>query len=183
MLQLNISTQTTRLDYNIQNARLNLQTTRPNLQMETTPSTLEMRQPYGELTIDSTPCRYSIGFKNNTDFARDNAEFGRQTAKNAIARIVEDGDKLAAIQNKTNAIADIAAKNSAHTEIPRVTLAYVALPNISYHAEPVQFTPIEGKINYNLEPGKVQGDYQPGSVDIRVSQYPSVEISVVDVKV
>ncbi|MDQ7096261.1 DUF6470 family protein [Desulfosporosinus sp. PR] len=183
MLQLNISTQPTLLEYNIRNAQLNLHTVKPFLQMENTPATLEMRQPHGELTIDSEPCRYSIGIKNNSEFARDNAEYGRETVQKTIARIMEEGDKLAAIQNKSNAFADIAAAHSAHTELPRVTLAYIALPNITYQAQPVQFNPIDGKINYNLEPGQVQGDYQPGSVDIRVTQYPSVEISTVDVKV
>lgn len=182
MLQINITTRPTRLEYTIKNAQLNLQTTRPTLQMETTPPTLEISQPRGELTIDNTPCRYSIGLKNNTDFARDNSALGRQTAKDGIARIVEEGNQLAAIENKTDAIADIAAE-STRSEIPGVTLAPIASPQITYQAKSVQFKPIDGKVNFRLQPGKVQGDYQPGSVDIQVSQYPSVEISAVDVKI
>ncbi|MHB8125588.1 MAG: DUF6470 family protein [Desulfitobacteriaceae bacterium] len=182
MLQINISTRPIRLDYTIQNAHLNLQSTRSTVQMETSPTSLEIRQPRGELTIDQTPCRYSIGLKNNMDFVRDNAALGRQTAMDTIARIAEEGDQLARIESKSNALADIAA-NSTLSEVPDITWAPIALPNINYRANPVQFNAIVGKVNFTILPGTIQGNYQPGSVDIRVTQYPSVEMSAVDVKV
>lgn len=182
MLQINMSTQPARIEYTLQNARLNLRSTQPQLKMETAPGKLEIHQPRGELTIDQTPCRYSIGLKNNADFARDNAALGRQSVKKMIARTVAEGYQLAQIENKTNAIPEIAAE-SMHSEVPELTLATIALPDIHYQANPVQFTPIEGKVKFDLQRGTVQGDYQPGSVDIRVIQYPSLEISALDVKV
>ncbi|HWQ71634.1 MAG TPA: DUF6470 family protein [Desulfitobacteriaceae bacterium] len=182
MLKLNISTQPIRLEYTIQNARLDLQFPRPVVQMETTPPRLEIRQPRGELTIDQTPCRYSIGLKNLADFARDNAALGKQTALETIARIVEEGNRMAQIENKSNAIAEIAA-DSMLVEPPEITYAHIDSPIINYQANPVQFNFIAGKVNYIVQPGTVQGDYQPGSVDIRVTQYPSIEISVVDIQV
>lgn len=182
MLRINISTQSIRLDYNMRNAQLNLKSTRPEVQMETTPATLEIHQPRGELTIDMTPCRYSIGLKNNTDFARDNAALGKQTAMDTIARIVQEGTQLAQIESKANALADIAA-DSTVPEALNITLVRIDAPDIHYQANPVQFNATAGKVNFTVQPGTVQGDYQPGSVDIRVSQYPSIEISTVDVKV
>lgn len=182
MLQINISTQPIRLDYTIQNAKLNLQSTPAKLQMETMAATLEIRQPRGELTIDSTPCRYSIGLKNNTDLARDNAALARQAVMNGIARIAQEGTQYARIESKSNAIADIAA-NSGFSEVPGITLAHIEAPDISYQANPVQFNPTAGKVNFTVQPGTVEGDYQPGSVDIRVIQYPSIQFSTVDVKV
>ena len=182
MLQININTQPIRLEYNIQNAKLNLQSTPSKVQMETTLATVEIRQPQGELTIDQTPCRYSIGLKNIADFARNNAILGRQTAMDTIARIAQEGDQLARIERKTNAIADIAA-NSTVSEVPDITYAHIALPDIHYQANPVQFNPTDGKVDLTLHHGTVQGNYQPGSVDIQITQYPSIEISTVDVKV
>ena len=182
MLRINISTQPIRLEYTINNARLNLQTTPPMVELETMPASVEIRQPRGELTIDQTPCRYSIGLKNISDFARDNAMLGRQTAIDAIGRIAQEGDQLARIQNKSNAIADIAA-SSAVSEVTDITYAHIASPDIQYQANPVQFSPKDGKVDLTLNRGTVEGDYQPGSVDIRVTQYPDVEISTVDVKV
>src|SRR5665648_1252971 len=107
MLQINISTQPIRLDYNVQNAKLNLQSTPAKLQMETMAATLEIHQPRGELTIDTTPCRYSIGLKNNADFARDNAALGKQAVMNAIARITQEGTQYARIESNYNDFADI----------------------------------------------------------------------------
>ena len=182
MLQLNISTQPIRMDYTTNNAKLNLQTTRPLVQMETTSAVLEMTQPRGELTIDQYPCRYSIGLKNNGDFARDNVELGKQAVMNGIARIVQEGTQLARIESKSDAFADIAA-NSSFSEFPGLTLAHIEAPDIHYQANPVQFNPIAGKINFTVQPSAVHGDYQPGSVDIRVTQYPSIQFSTVDVKV
>jgi hypothetical protein len=182
MLQINISTRSIRLDYNTQNARLSLQSTRPMVQMETTPATMEIHQPRGELTIDQTPCRYSIGLKNIADFARDNAALGRQTVMDTIARVAEEGNQLARIESKSNALADIAAA-SMFSEVPELTWAPIAGPNIKYQAKPVQFNSTAGKVNFTVQPGTLEGDYQPGSVDIRVTQYPDVEISTVDVKV
>lgn len=182
MLQINITTRPLQLEYTIKKAQLNLQTTPALLHMQTTPPLLEIYQPPGELIIDSTPSRYSIGIKNNTDFSRDNAEFAKQTVMNTIARIAQEGQILAAIENKTNAIAKIAA-NSTLSETPAITLAPIEAPHISYQANPVQFNLIPGKVNFNFQPGTVQGDYQPGSIGFRVTQYPSITMSTVDVKI
>lgn len=182
MLQINISTQPIRLDYTINNAKLNLQTTRPLVQMETVAATLEIRQPRGELTIDSYPCRYSIGLKNNLDFARDNAALGKQAAMDATARIAQEGTQYARIESGSDAFAEIAA-NATLSEVPGLTLGHIEAPDIRYQANPVQFNPSAGKVNFTVQPGTVQGDYQPGGVDIRVTQYPSIQFSTVDVKV
>ncbi|MCO1601336.1 DUF6470 family protein [Desulfosporosinus nitroreducens] len=182
MLRINISTQPIRLNYNINNAQMNLRTTLPKVQLETTAATVEISQPQGKLTIDQYPCRYSIGIKNNTDFARDIAAKGKQTVMNTIGRIVQEGNQLARIQSKSNAIADIAA-NSTVSEVPDITYAYIASPDIHYQANPVKFNTTEGKVDLNLNHGTVKQDYRRGSVDIQVTQYPSIEISTVDVKV
>ena len=100
MFQIKVSTQPIRLDYTIKNSQLNLQTTQPKVQIDTTPATVEIRQPQGELTIDQSPCRYSIGLKSPTDFTRDNATLGRQAALTATARIAQEGNQLARLESK-----------------------------------------------------------------------------------
>ena len=182
MLRINITTQPTRLKYTINNAKFNLQSTQPKVQLEATPATVEIRQPQGELTIDNYPCRYSIGLRNIADFAEDVASVGRQTVLDTIARIAQEGDQLARIESKANAIADIAA-NSTVSEVLDITYAHIASPDIHYQANPVQFNPMDGKVDLTLQRGTLQGDYQRGSVNIQVTQYPSIEISAVDVKV
>lgn len=182
MLQLNIATQTIRLEYNLQNAQLNLQTTPPMVEMESIPPRLEISQPRGELTIDSTSYYYSVGLKNMTDFGRDNAALGRKVALEAIAATVEEGNRLAQITKPTNIIADLAFESRFSKRL-ELDWAPIAAPEIRYHENSPQIDVIRGKVNYSPQPGTVDGNYQPGKVDIRVTQYPSVEISTVDVKV
>ena len=99
-----------------------------------------------------------------------------------IARIAEEGDQLAGIESKSDALADIAAGSNI-SEVPEIAWVSIALPDIHYQANPVQLNVIAGKVNLTVQPGTVRGDYQPGSVDIRVTQYPSIVMSTVDVKV
>lgn len=182
MLRINIHTQPIRLEYNLQNAKLNLQAIPPKLEMETIPPRLEIRQPRGELTIDNTAYRYSIGLKNIADFASDNAELGRQTAMETIARIVDEGNQMAQIEINYNPIGEMAFEAGIQ-DAPDLTLATTASPEIRYQANPPEINVIDGKVNYSLQRGRVDGEYVPGSVDIRVIQYPSVEYSIIDVKV
>ena len=150
--------------------------------METMAATLEIHQPRGELTIDSTPSRSSIGLKNNGDFARDNAALGKQSVVNAVARIVQEGNQYGRIESKSDAFAEIAA-NSMISEAPGLTLAHIDAPEIHYQANPVQFNPTAGKVSFTVQPGTLEGDFQSGKVDIRVVQYPSIQFSTVDIKV
>ncbi|MHB8073691.1 DUF6470 family protein [Desulfosporosinus fructosivorans] len=180
MLRINISTQPIRLDYSINNAQMNLQTTQPKIQLQTTPAIVEISQPCGELTIDQTSCRYAIGFKNISDLARDVAAEGRQTVMETIGRIAQEGEQMAG--TSSNVLANIAANSTVSKDV-EVIYAHIPLPDISYQANPVRFNPIDGNVDLNLHRGTVQQDYRRGSVDIQVTQYPSIEISTVDVKI
>lgn len=99
-----------------------------------------------------------------------------------IGRIAEEGNRMAHIASKEPVFANLAAESSIASPLD-ITLAPIAAPDIQYRVSPVEVSSTPGKINFTVEPGTVQGDYQPGSVDIRVSQYPSIEMSAVDVKV
>ena len=182
MIRLNISQQPIKLDYTIQNAKLSLQSTPPQLEIRTTPAQLDIRQPRGELTIDSTPCRDSIGLRNNEGFARDNAQLGKRTVLETIARISQEGDRMAHIERKENAIAEIAADSNISSARDLVW-AHIDSPSINYQTNPPIVNYTAGTLNYTFQRGTFHGDYQPGSVDIRVVQYPSLQISTVDVKV
>lgn len=182
MLRINIHTQPIRLNYNIENAQLNLQTTPPKLEMESTPPKLEIRQPWGELTIDQTDYRYSIGLKTIADFARDNAELGKQALRETVARIIDEGDQMARIEVDYNPIGEAAFEASVQ-DAPGFVWARTAPPEIHYQAKPAEINVIEGMISYSLQRGKVDSEYLPGRVDIRVLQYSSIQYSTIDVKV
>ena len=182
MLQLRMQSHPIRLEYSIQNAQLQRNTTLPKMEMETIPVRLEIRQPWGELTIDSTAFYNSIGKKTISALSRDHAQAGKQAALEAIATIVDNGNSLALIQNPGNIIADLAFESQLE-KTGELSWEPIAKPEISYKASPVQIEVIPGKVNYTPHNAIIDSKYVPGKVDIQVSQYPRLEISVIDVKV
>ncbi|MBC8015444.1 MAG: hypothetical protein H7X79_06835 [Sporomusaceae bacterium] len=182
MLILNVATQPIRTEYAIQKSVLNLQTTIPKIEISTEAATLDIRQSLGQLEIDATPCRYARGIKNLADFSRDNAQAGRDAAMEAIGRTAEEGNRLARIESGENAIANMAADTNT-VPIPEVVLAHVPLPDISYTPNTPKIEVIDGKLDINFERGTVQGDFQPGAVNINVAQYPSIKMWTTENKV
>lgn len=182
MLQLNIKSYPIKLIYNIQDASLNQQTTPPSVEVQTTPPSLELRQPRGELTIDHTNFRYSIGLKNFDTFERDHAELSRQKLLENIREIVEKGNELARIYDKSITVPEVVTRFNQKGPL-EITWAPISKPEISYKAIPAEVEVTPGKVNIEVQLGKVNREYQPPSFDMKVTQYPKVEISAVDVKV
>ncbi|SMC39841.1 DUF6470 family protein [Sporomusa malonica] len=175
MLRLNISQQYAKIDITTERPFLGMKTTASKLDIQTEPATVEIRQPQGELEIDNRPFRASYGIKDHGEFLRDCAELGKQTALETIGRIAQEGDRLAAIETQENAIANIAAESS-YPPAPEITWAHLEKPIIHYTAHPVEFTPIEGHVTINVEPGTLDMDYRPGTVNIRMAQYQSIKM-------
>lgn len=182
MLQLNMKSYPIRLEYTIQNARLDMKTHLPKVEMENIRPQLQISQPSGKLTIDSTDYYHSIGIKTRAALSQENADRGKKAVLEGIAAIVEKGNRLAQISSPSNAIADMAFESRFKGK-GELSFEPIVAPSIHYEASPAQIEVIPGKINYNLVRGRVDADYQPGKVDIQVTQYPRLDISIVDVKV
>lgn len=173
MLCLNIRQQNAQISINTTRPVLHLHTTLPQVEMSTEPAKLEIHQAQGQLEIDQTPCRYSIGLKNFHDMARDIAQEGRQAVLDGIARIAEEGDRMAHIENKEDAIVNI-ARDSSLAQPLDITIAHIDAPIINYHPAPVQFHAIFGKLDITLNRGRVDSDLQRGTVDISIARYQSI---------
>lgn len=182
MLQLNFQSYPIQLQYNIQNAKLNMKTTLPKVDIETTPPQMEIRQPRGELEVDWTDYYHSIGLKTFTALSQENASKGRQAVLDAIAETVAKGDRLAQITNPNNAIAELAVQSQI-SEKGELNWNPIVAPTIRYEASPAEIKVIRGTINYDPHNATIDSEYHPGEVDISVTQYPRLDISVVDVKV
>lgn len=173
MLCLNISQQYAKIAINTTRPQLNLQTTRPQIDINSQAARLEIRQATGELELDYTPYRYSIGIKNIQDMARDNAREGKQTALETIGRIAQEGDRMARIETKENAIAEMSAEANL-PELPELIWVPIEKPDISYKFNPAQIEYIPGNLDINLRRGTVDANLDRGTVDIRIAQYQNV---------
>lgn len=175
MLKLNISQQYAKLELTSQRAKLNMKTIAPRVEIDTEPAKVEIRQPMGKLEIDQSPCRASYGIKSPTDFSREIAEEGKRAALEAIARIAQEGQRMASIESKEDAIVAMATETN-FPPPPQVVLARTASPNIRYTASPVEFQVTQGRVNINPQLGSIQTDYQPGTVQGHITQYQSVRM-------
>ncbi len=173
MIRLQWETQPARMEVSSRAANLEMQNPPPKFSIETEAAKIEIRQPQGILEIDNTPIRTSIGLKTPTQFVVDQAEQGRQTVMETIARTAQNGDRLARIANGGNPIADIAAEQSLGGPVD-ITLAPLAPPEIHYTAQKPEITVVPGNVDVQSEPSPVEAQYTPGGVDIRMTQYASI---------
>lgn len=182
MLQLSITSHPIRTAYNLKNAQLNMHTTLPLMEMETVSPKLEISQPRGKLTIDCTDYYYSVGRKTLAAMMRDFAAEGKRAALEAIAATVEEGNRMLRITKEPDAIVNMAFETR-FSGLRELEWAPIEAPVIRYEASPAQIELIRGKVNYAPRPGGTEYEFQPGKVDIQVTQFPSLEISVVDVQI
>jgi hypothetical protein len=179
---LNVATQPISMEFETQNTALDLNIVPPQLQLDTEAAKLEIRQPKGTLEIDGTPFRYSYGIKNWQSFSRDNAQDSRNAGLQAIAEIAQEGDRMALIESKEEAVVAIAAQTN-FPEMRELTWAPLEKPDIHYTLNRPQTNFIPGKFDLNLQRGSVQNNYQPGKVDISITQYPSIRMWTSEPKV
>lgn len=174
MLRLNISTQPTVLSFSIQEPQTNLKTTLPAIQLDTEAAKLEISSPKGELSIDQTPCRYSIGIKNHSDFTRDFAQAGQRAVLAGIARMAREGDQLADISNSGgNPIVSIAKARSTPDKV-EVNLGWIENPIIFYQPQEPKISASNPNLSLELNRGKVKNDFRWGTVNFQVTQYPKI---------
>jgi len=173
MLRLNIEQQPARLELSITNPSLTMHSQAPRLEIETEAAVVEIRQPRGRLEIDQYPCRASYGLKNLEDRIREWAEAGRQTALETIAKIAQDGDRMARIYTKEDVIVNL-AKESTVAEQLEVGIVPIAPPIIRYQVNPPEYwvTPAESNMQYY--PGTVDLQLNRGRVDAAMAQYQSI---------
>lgn len=179
MIQIQISTQPTRLETSTQPAALNMQSQGAQLDITTAAATVEISQSQGTLTIDSYPCRAAIGLLNATDMIGNFAQMGLQAAQELTAQYVQDGNRLADITSGASTVAQLADEHTTPQSLD-INLAPVPLPDISYRMTPAQISWNPAQIHFQTQPSRLQGDYTPGNVDTRVSQYASIDIQVTD---
>lgn len=146
------------------------------LTLKTEPSRLTVESKPGELQIDQTKVRDALGVGSSLTFMSRVYEEARNVGLQGIARIVERGNRMAAIQNKTNAIADIARDTSFKpyefnyqfqpASMDNVDLSYTA------HKPEIAFTPATLDIQVEVHAPEIS--YTRGKLDIYMQQYASV---------
>jgi len=171
-------------------AQIGLRTTQPvqeihqqpaDLSIEQTPAQMEIERQPAQLEIDQEQAWQDLGFKSVSVMTSENADFAEQEVFNALAEIAEEGDRMAAIQNKTNVFADIAAEKALPGPID-FTIGVVP----SYGSVKLHYTPAEVHINWQQGGAKIDStphqpvhNYTPGQTEVYMRQMQDLQIDFV----
>lgn len=182
MLFLNVATKPTKLEFEVQPAVFSLKTTPPKTQVSTEAATLDIRQHQGTLEIDQSPCRASYGIRDQIGFTQANAAEGMRLAQEGVARVVQEGNRMANIGSHENALANIAMESTLEPS-GELTWAHVDAPIVNYRPNPpeIRFTP--GKVTINSEPAVIENNSHSGTREGRITQHYSMRTWITEDKI
>jgi hypothetical protein len=172
------------IDYDI--GRQEIRQPRAAFELTTERPKLDIHAETGVLYIDSSKAWDALGHgpfleTMNRIYAR-----AREVALQGIAKIVEDGNRLAAIHEGGNAIAEIAREKGAEF-FEFEFMGDASFDNVDLHYEPgkLDIQVEDGKVNLYTHPNPPEHNYTRGKLDIYMMQYPKVEIipPQIDIKV
>lgn len=172
-------------------ARIGIETTPAQVKMESNEARLNLHQAYAKINIhtelprvqiDQYECFASAGLKNDIDRAKEISARAYQQVMDYIAKTAEDGERLAAIENGGNPIAEISAENAwtehefGYDYIPKVGPKITVTGSVKFD----QDTDNNGSthsIEGEFVPGYLNVDYLPGNVKIYMQQYASINVA------
>jgi hypothetical protein len=174
---IRIEQQSAKIGINIQKGRMDIRQPQADVKMHTTPTTIEMNSPQGELRIDQSQAWDALGMGSPSTLMNRIYSESKQIALEGIGRIVENGNRMAAINHKTDAIADIAAEQAFEPiDMNYLGEASYDNVNIDYTAHKVETTVNPGAVDIQITANKPEITYTPSRVEIYMQQYPKIEM-------
>jgi hypothetical protein len=177
MPSLQIRTTPALLGMETQRGLLGIRQPKATLEMEITRPDLQIRQQRGDLYIDQSRAWDALGKAGSlTTMSRIYGQ-SRGIAMEGIARIVDNGNHLANIKSKNNAIADLGLQNTITTgQLDFAGPASYDNVDISYQAHTPDFEARNAIVDINAHASNVEFNYRRNSLNIFVKQHASVEI-------
>ena len=111
---------------------------------------LEIRSPRGELNIDAAGSRESYNFRSVPAQGRHQADQADQAWLEGLARRAREGDRMARIDIRSDAIAEIAVPALDDPQ-PEIYLKMIDRPAVTYTARPVEITAYEEATGSNVD--------------------------------
>lgn len=175
-----------RIQLNIQNAKLSidadigkqrLEQPRPSVDMKQVRTEQQFRTTPGRLEINQDRVWDALALGNNLETMSKIYSMASDIALQGIARIVEKGDRMAAIHQKGNPIAEM-AKEWKRTFPEFDFRGEASFDNIDFYYTPSELSieTIPGRVDLHVQVNKPIHEYTRGNLDIYMSQYPKVEV-------
>lgn len=174
---IRIEHQPGKIGIDVQRGQMEIRQPQATVEMHTSPLKIEISSPQGELRIDQSKAWDALGSGSNATFMSRIYSEAKQIALQGIARIVENGNRMAAIHQNTDAIADIAAEQAFESGGVNV-LGEASYDNvdIDYIAHKPEFAVDRGSVDVHITANKPEISYIPGKVSIYMQQVPRIEM-------
>ncbi|MNI66083.1 hypothetical protein D3C73_1216260 [compost metagenome] len=149
---------------------------RATFEMTQEAAKLDMEQPRGDLEIDQRKAWDALGVGPYLEAAQRIYAQSKNAAMQGIARIVENGNMIGDLRNRSNPIADIAQQLTFdRSEFDYYGDASYDNVDITYTANKPVINVSRGQINLNARLNPAEIEYNRGKLDIYMMQYPKIE--------
>lgn len=180
--QIRIQTTPTKIGMDSKQAKLMIEQPKAKVDIRQEFSKVEISHSNAEILIDQSRAFKAYGVYSPLELTKNISEQSKQEASKAVAKIVETGNRLAAIQNKQNPIPDIARENMFN--YPQINvLGEASRLNVDINVKPgkLDMKWHGGKAHINITPQYPKFNYVPGNLDIYVKQYPTLKIDFTNI--
>jgi hypothetical protein len=171
-------------------AQIGLRITQPVQEIEQKPAGQSIKQVPATMTIERKPSHLDIdqeqlwnelNFKSNSVFSEDMAAFAKQEALEAVAEKAQEGDQLAGIEKKNDAINSIISAK-ANPGPAEFNIGFIP----SYGSVKIHFTPTELTIDWKQGGAEIETtqnkpihNYTPGKTEVYLRQMQDLQIDFV----
>ncbi|MDF2533249.1 MAG: hypothetical protein K0Q65_2830 [Clostridia bacterium] len=164
---------------NTTSANMSISQPKADFEMAIKHPKVEMHTEQIQVRIDQRQCFNESGLKDFTTLARDHANDGKQAVLEGIARRVNEGNMMAAIENNVDAIAEIAFNNSFTSHVFDIETMPKSRPVIDFVGGTVDIRVDEGYVDIKSNPNKPLIDVEVGDVEIYLRQRPEINIEFI----
>lgn len=158
-------------------ARLSIRQPQAELSLTTAPAAISIHSEPGTLRIDQSRAWDALGMRNAlASMDRIHAE-ARNVAWDHVARIVQQGDRLADLTSPGNTIAEIGKEEALKfREFNYLTEPSTNNVEVAYTPSPPVVDVREGRVETEVQVHKPEIDYIRGKLDIYVAQQAALTV-------
>ncbi len=179
MLQIRIDQQFAQIGLDIQKPFLGLKTTLPKIELDIQKPELNIHSPDPKIYIDQKACFADMDRKTPDLFGADNAQYARNEGFEAIGEIAAEGDLLAQIEK--GATIEEVAGHAMDKELDfNVTTIPKQTPKIEFDTRPVEIDVNRGRVDLQLQGGRVENLFEWGKVNAYLEQKNYLNITWVN---
>jgi hypothetical protein len=175
---IQIQQQYAKLGIDAELGRYDMRQPKASIEMRTTAPKLELESSPGNLSIDQSRAWDALARGGALQTMSRIYSDAQNAALQGIARIVDNGNRLAAIHRGGNPIAEMAREAAFQSHSFSITgPASSGNVDIEYEPSPVRTEYISGTVDITVIPQRPEVEYIRGKVDIHMQQYGQVTIT------